>query len=288
MTVKLNYQKKHIRKNEFSRPGYKLLRVQAVIDHYTANPGADAEDHYKYFNKTVLQIKRYAGAHIFVDRYKALELIPLNEGTFGGNDGGNAALKLSTLRARDPRYPTRTGDGNANLLCIHVEMCLEPDGTIHQNTIKRTALVHQMLQRKFPQLKDTYNRFVRHFDVTGKNCPAPMVKDPSIYRYLLDMTHGKIKINPTPKPTEMPEEENEMLEKAIVINTFNDYPAAELLANKLKCPIYPRNAISGLVAKELYICGGTKEGLKTANYVVLSGKNRYGTFRKINDFLNTL
>jgi N-acetylmuramoyl-L-alanine amidase CwlA len=285
MTVKLNYQKKHIRKNEFSRPGYKLLRVQAVLDHYTANPGADAEDHYNYFDKTVIQIKRYAGAHIFVDRYKVLELIPLDEGTFGGNDGGNAALKLPTLRAKDSRYPTRTGDGNANLLCIHVEMCLEPDGTIHPDTIKRTALVHQMLQRKFPQLKDTYNRFVRHFDVTGKNCPAPMVKNPSLYKNLLDMTHGLIPINLVSKP----KEEEEMIKMAVVVNSDADLSVGYDLANEKKCGLYNRKSLANekLKINELMVVGGTTEGLKdkTNRIIDLSGANRWDTRKKVISYL---
>jgi N-acetylmuramoyl-L-alanine amidase len=286
MAVKLNYHKKHIRKNDFSRPGYKLLRVQAVIDHYTANPGADAEDHYNYFNKTVLQIKRYAGAHIFVDRYKALELIPLNEGTFGGNDGGNAALKLPTLRAKAPRYPTRTGDGNANLLCIHVEMCLEHNGTIHPDTIKRTALVHQMLQKKFPQLKDTYNRFVRHFDVTGKNCPAPMVKDPSLYKYLLDMTHGKIEINPTVTPAE---EEEEMIKMAVVVYSDADLSVGYDLANEKKCGLYNRKSLENEALKinELMVVGGPTDGLekKTNRVIDLSGTDRWDTRKKVIHYL---
>ncbi|MGM0853074.1 MAG: peptidoglycan recognition protein family protein [Bacillota bacterium] len=283
--VVLNYQKKHIRKNEFSRPCYKLLRVQAVMDHYTANPGADAEDHFEYFDKTIIQIKRYAGAHIFIDRYKALELIPLEEGTFGGNDGGNAALKLQTLRARDPRYPTRTGDGNANLLCIHVEMCLEPDGTIHPDTIKRTALVHQMLQRKFPQLKDTYNRFVRHFDVTGKNCPAPMVKNPSLYKNLLDMTHGLIPINLVSKP----KEEEEMIKMAVVVYSDADLSVGYDLANEKKCGLYNRMSLANekLKINELMVVGGSTEGLKdkTNRIIDLSGANRWDTRKKVISYL---
>ena len=92
----------------------------------------------------------------------------------------------------------------------------------------------------------------------------------------------------TPKPTEKPKEEDDMLEKAIVIGTFNDYPAAELLANRLKCPIYPRNAISGKVAKELIVCGGKKDGLIADNIVVLSGTDRYDTYRKIEEYLKQL
>jgi N-acetylmuramoyl-L-alanine amidase len=205
--VKLNYQIKHIKKNKYSRPGYKLLDQQAVIEHWTANYGANAEDHWRYFNETVIRIKRYAGAHIFVDRHKALELIPLDEGTFGGNDGGTAGLKLQTLRATDSRYPTIDGEGNANLLCIHVEMCVEEDGTIHPDTISRTALVNQYLQKKFKQLKDTKNRFVRHFDVTGKNCPAPMVSNPNLWKELLELTDSKVVIPPKkPAVVEVAEE----------------------------------------------------------------------------------
>jgi N-acetylmuramoyl-L-alanine amidase len=206
--VKLNYQVKHIKRNEFSRPGYKLLNQQAVVDHWTANYGADADNHFRYFNETIIKIRRYAGAHIFVDRYKALELIPLDEGTFGANDGGTAALKLPSLRARDPRYPTRPGDGNANLLCIHVEMCVEEDGTIHPDTIARTALVHQYLQKKFPQLKDTKNRFVRHFDVTGKNCPEPMVSNPTLWKELLRLTDSKVATPPKKPAPVASQEEN--------------------------------------------------------------------------------
>jgi N-acetylmuramoyl-L-alanine amidase len=197
--VKLNYQIKHVKKNEYSRPGYKLLNQQAVIEHWTANYGADADDHFRYFNETIINIKRYAGAHIFVDRHKALELIPLDEGTFGANDGGTADLKLQALRATDSRYPTIDGEGNANLLGIHVEMCVEADGTIHPDTIARTALVNQYLQKKFPQLKDTKNRFVRHFDVTGKNCPAPMVSNPALWNELLELTDSKV-VTPPKKP----------------------------------------------------------------------------------------
>jgi N-acetylmuramoyl-L-alanine amidase len=211
--VKLNYQVKHIKKNKYSRPGYKLLDQQAVIEHWTANYGADAEDHWRYFNETVIRIKRYAGAHIFVDRHKALELIPLDEGTFGGNDGGTAGLKLQTLRATDSRYPTINGEGNANLLCIHVEMCVEEDGTIHPDTIARTALVNQYLQRKFPQLKDTKNRFVRHFDVTGKNCPAPMVSNPKLWKELLELTDAKVVIPPSKPAVVESKEENTISHK---------------------------------------------------------------------------
>lgn len=301
--VELNYQIKHIKKHPTTRPGYKLLRVQAAVDHWTANFGADADNHFTYFNSSLpnsndklpANKKRYASAHIFVDRFKALELVPLDEVCFHANDGGTARLKLPTLRATSPQYPA----GNANLLTIGIEMCVEKDGTIHSDTIKRTALVHQMLQSRFPQLKDTYNRFVTHHMVTGKPCPRPMVDRPSKYTELLDMTHGKIEINPKPiekpKPTPAPpkpqpiKEEPFMLEKAIVINNFNDFPAAELIAGRLGIPIFLRStATKTQVAKEILVCGGSKEGLKGDKFVELTGKNRYEAATAMGKFYESL
>jgi N-acetylmuramoyl-L-alanine amidase len=185
--VQLNYEVKHLNINPYSRTGWKLLKVQAVVDHWTANFGGDAEMHYRYFNNLS---GRYAGAHIFVDRYKALEIIPLDEVAFHCNDGGTSKLKIPSLKASSSYYPY----GNGNLLTIGIEMCVEKDGTIHPDTIARTALVHKYLQSKFPQLRDTKNRFVRHFDVTGKQCPAPMVKNPSLYDELLRMTDEEPKL----------------------------------------------------------------------------------------------
>ena len=184
--VALNYKVKHIKKHFSTRPGIKLLRLQALVDHWTANFGATAQGHFKYFDETLpnqndrerIEARRqgreekirYASAHIFVDRNEAIELVPLDEVCFHAND---RTLKLSALKATSSQYP----GGNANLLTIGIEMCVEKNGTIHPDTIERTRLVIKMLQDRFSQLKDTKNRVVRHFDVTGKPCPLPFVED---------------------------------------------------------------------------------------------------------------
>jgi N-acetylmuramoyl-L-alanine amidase CwlA len=165
--VALNYEKKHIKLNPYSRSGDKLIKLQAVVIHYTANPGGDADMHYRYFNGLK---GRYAGAHIFVDKDKALEIIPLDEVAYHANERNP---KLSTLNASTSYYPK----GNANLLTVGIEMCLEPNGELHPDTIERTRLVVKYLQSMYSQLSDTKNRIIRHYDVTGKNCPKPFVED---------------------------------------------------------------------------------------------------------------
>lgn len=175
--VALNYEVKHIRRNQYSRSGDKLLRLQAIVVHYTANPGGDADMHYRYFNTLN---GRYAGAHIFVDRNKALELMPLDEVAYHANERKAGPL-WSALKATAPYYP----GGNANLLTVGIEMCLEPDGSFHPDTIERTRQVVKMLQAKFPHLADTQNRVVRHYDITGKSCPKPFVESPAAWAKFL-------------------------------------------------------------------------------------------------------
>jgi N-acetylmuramoyl-L-alanine amidase len=87
------------------------------------------------------------------------------------------------------------------------------------------------------------------------------------------------------KPLKIQEVE-EMLEKAIVINGFPDMAVAEVLAARLKAPIYTRAALpKGKVAKELYVVGGTTTGLEADKIVPLTGKDRFEVAAKVAEFL---
>ncbi|QBP41946.1 N-acetylmuramoyl-L-alanine amidase family protein [Paenisporosarcina antarctica] len=85
----------------------------------------------------------------------------------------------------------------------------------------------------------------------------------------------ELKIKPI-KPDPI-EEEVTMLERAIVIGSLIDYPAAEILSIRLKAPIYPRHAITGKVAVELIVVGGSVNGLIADKLTNLSGSNRFET-----------
>lgn len=81
-------------------------------------------------------------------------------------------------------------------------------------------------------------------------------------------------------------EVDDLLEKAIVIGGFPDFAVAEVLAARLKAPVYTRNALpSGKVAKELYVVGGTTEGLQADKIISLSGKDRFEVASAVNKFL---
>jgi N-acetylmuramoyl-L-alanine amidase len=158
-----------IRVNEYTRPGFKLLGVRGIVMHYTATPGATARNEHDYFNGTAIEQKRYASAHIFVDKNEAICIIPLNEVAYHANEKPS---RIAKFLASAPYYK----DGNANLTTVSVEMCIEKDGSLHPATLERATNVVVELCRMF-NLKET--DIYRHYDITGKNCPAFWVSNPA-------------------------------------------------------------------------------------------------------------
>lgn len=122
------YTNNYIPVNKYTRPGLKLNGVKKCVLHYTANPGAGADNHRRYFSNAQV----YASAHIFVDKTEAICIIPLNEVAYHANDiqqrdsAGNPYRGVAALKP------------NANFLSIGVEMCLEKDGSFHSDTVERT------------------------------------------------------------------------------------------------------------------------------------------------------
>ncbi len=77
-----------------------------------------------------------------------------------------------------------------------------------------------------------------------------------------------------------------MLDKAILIGGFPDFAFAEILAARLKAPIYTRAAYpGGKVTKELYVVGGSATGLQADKIINLSGKDRFAVAAAVKKFL---
>lgn len=159
-------------KNKYTRPGRMLKGVKKIVLHWTANPGATALNHLKYFGVTLIALNKkkeaegkkatYASAHIFVDQENAICIVPLNEVAFHANDGSYKGVA--------ELIP------NANELSIGVEMCVEEDGSISPKTLQRTVEVIAELCKLY---KLTEKDIVRHFDVTKKLCPRPFIENPT-------------------------------------------------------------------------------------------------------------
>nr|DAK68162.1 MAG TPA: LYSK HYDROLASE, ENDOLYSIN [Caudoviricetes sp.] len=176
----------YIRINKFSRPGIKNYGIKGIIMHYTANNGGTARNHKDYFNNLN---GVYASAQLFVDDNEAICIIPLDEVAYHANDTVKYNSDGSIYK------PLYSQIGNANYGAIGVEMCLDRNGNITEKTFQNTVKAVKELIAKYPNI--TRNKIWRHYDVTGKNCPAPWVAKPSELERFKEAVFGKATSNNT-------------------------------------------------------------------------------------------
>ncbi len=198
----MTWRNEFIPKNKYTRPGTLLKDIKKIVLHWTANFGAPAKNHVTYFGVTLPAQSKlaeakgikgtYASAHIFGDKNESVCIIPLNEVAYHANDVHKHNDDGSVYRGVKEIAP------NANLYTLSYEMCVEKDGTIHQDTIKRAINDIAALCKIY---KLTDKDIVRHHDVTDKDCPAPFVKDERLFEDFKKQV-GLI-LNP-PKPVVKP------------------------------------------------------------------------------------
>ena len=92
------------------------------------------------------------------------------------------------------------------------------------------------------------------------------------------------------KKAQQKEEEEHMLEKAIVTNGEADYSAAVILSKRLKAPIYTgeKYVDPSVHIKTLYAVGTDGKGVKADKVIPLKGDDRYDTTAKVDQYLDKL
>lgn len=241
---------KYIGVNKYTRPGYKLHSVKAIIVHWTANPGATAINHYNYFNNG--GGGRYASAQIFVDLIDELCIIPLDEVAYAANETGKS--KIEKLNGNYGYI-----GGNANGCTISVEMCVEKNGTISEIVESKTVkLVAELCKKNGLTEKDIY----RHYDVTGKSCPTPFIGNLrfSLFKNKIkkELNGGTVKI-PEQKP---------ITTKPIY---FKKMPSTHMIYCKTNVGIYKTTAFNeNTKLKEHYEPGDT---VKVVSLIKSEGSN---------------
>lgn len=151
--------------NKNARPGTKITPRGLVI-HWTANEraGANAAANRSYFNNPTT----VASAHYIVDDKQIIRCLPENE---MGYHVGAKSYKPGALQKLSS-YP--------NNCTIGIEMCVNSDGNfqaMYQSTVELAA---DILKRYGWGV----DKLWRHFDVTGKNCPAYFVSDDYARRFV--------------------------------------------------------------------------------------------------------
>jgi len=150
--------------NKNARPGTKIT-ARGLVIHWTANQGkgANAVANRNYFNNPTT----IASAHYIVDDTQIVQCLPENE--MGYHVGANS-YKPEALKQLSS-YP--------NNCTIGIEMCVNSDGNfqaMYQNTVEHAA---DILKRYGWGV----DKLWRHFDITGKNCPAYFVSDDYARRF---------------------------------------------------------------------------------------------------------
>jgi len=148
------------------KSNYKQSRntdIKYIVIHYTGNKGDTALNNVKYFANNTVK----ASAHFFVDENSIYTSVPVNDTAWhcgGGLQGskGHAWYGKCT---------------NSN--SIGIEMCLlDKSGNVRKDTIDKTAELTKYLMNVY---KIPAENVIRHWDVTGKSCPAPMRGDNNEY-----------------------------------------------------------------------------------------------------------
>jgi N-acetylmuramoyl-L-alanine amidase len=122
-----------------------LIPIYIVV-HDTGDPGATAQNENDYFAGG----NRNASADFFIDRNNIIQIIDT-----------------------DNYYSWHCGDGKGkygitNGNSLGIEMCLESDGSLSENTISYTLELVKNLMDKY---NIGINNVVRHYDASRKNCP---------------------------------------------------------------------------------------------------------------------
>lgn len=137
-----------------------LAKIQYIVIHYTANDGDTDEANANYFNGA----NRKASAHYFVDKDSVTQSVLDNYVAW--SVGGSKYSNCSS-----------TGGGKfygkcTNTNSISIEICDErKNGEIYPSaaTIENAIELTKKLMKKY---NIPASKVIRHFDVTGKACPA--------------------------------------------------------------------------------------------------------------------
>lgn len=150
--------------NEYSRPGIALNEVNAIVVHYTANPGTGARANRNYFEGLKDSHKTKASSHFVVGlEGEIVQCIPTSEISYASNDRNTDTIAIE---------------------------CCHPDetGAFRQSTYQSLVELTAWLCGKFGL--SPAEDVIRHYDITGKACPKYYVEHADEWQdFLEDVTH---------------------------------------------------------------------------------------------------
>lgn len=140
--------------------GSKRKSTKYIVLHYTANDGDRAVNNAKYFANAY----RGASAHWFVDDDSIYNAVPEDYVSYSV---GGARWNNYRQTGGASLYGVAT---NSNTL--NIEMCDTIKDGVHDVTPQTVENARQLTMYLMAKYGIDANHVVRHFDVTGKSCPA--------------------------------------------------------------------------------------------------------------------
>ncbi len=146
-------------KNEYSRPGKKIKKVNYLVIHYLGNPGTTAQENRDYFESLKdLKNATMSSNYIIGLDGEIIQCVPDDEMAYASN--------------------------NANKESISIENCnIDITGKFLKDTYISLVKLTAYLAEKYDLDRD---HIIRHHDVTGKDCPLYYVENEEAWEVFLD------------------------------------------------------------------------------------------------------
>lgn len=141
--------------------------IKYIVIHYTGNDGDTDENNAKYFKNNIVE----ASAHYFVDDDSVTQSVPDNyvAWSVGGSKYSDCA------KTGGGKYYKKATNSNS----LSIEICDDvKNGTVYPSA-KTIANVIELTKKKMKEYNVSKENIIRHFDVTGKRCPAYWCGDSS-------------------------------------------------------------------------------------------------------------
>lgn len=146
-------------KNKYSRPGIYMDKIKGIVIHYVGNPNTSAEANRNYFENLKYGTNNtYASSHYII-----------------GIDG--------EIIMCVPEGEVAYHASKANYEYIGIECCHKySDGKFSHKTINSLVMLCKDIISRYGNMD-----IIRHYDVTGKNCPLYYVKNPDEWKNILKL-----------------------------------------------------------------------------------------------------
>ena len=153
--------------NDYSRPGTKLHKINALVIHYVGNPGTTAAQNRTYYSTLADTHETSASSNFLIGlNGEILECVPADEVAYCSNGRNNDTLSIE---------------------CCHPDVSGKFTAATNASLVQLTAYLCTALGLDSSDV-------IRHYDVTKKECPKYFVDHPDAWKQFRADVHEAMSI----------------------------------------------------------------------------------------------